>query len=93
LASSAAEQLAALQPAQLGASASRLGAASAVRAPRAIVVGAEVNRLAAKGAAMIYEGLVFLDGHLDKYGRVVVDLQCTRDLTWLEVEDVKFVPT
>lgn len=68
LASRAAEQLAALQAPQLGASASSLWAASAVGAPRAVVMGAKVDRLAAEGAAVVDKGLVFFDGHLDNIG-------------------------
>ncbi|OIW28823.1 hypothetical protein CONLIGDRAFT_670574 [Coniochaeta ligniaria NRRL 30616] len=74
LASSPAEQLAALQPAQLGVFASSLWASSAVRAARAIIVSAEINRLAAKRAAVVDKGLVFLDGHLDEFGEVTWNL-------------------
>jgi hypothetical protein len=40
-------------------------ATGAVRALGAVVVGAEVNRLAAERAAVVDEFLEFLDGHVD----------------------------
>jgi hypothetical protein len=59
-----------MQPAQLGGLASKsatsIWAARAMRAPRAVVMSAEVNCLAAKGAAVVDERLVFLDGHFDE---------------------------
>ena len=61
-----------MRPAQLGGTSRAAGglrattsvwAASAVIALRAIVVGAKVHCLAAEGAAVVDELLVFLDGH------------------------------
>lgn len=40
-----------------------VGARGAVRAFRAVVVGAKVDSLAAEGAAVVDELLVLLDGH------------------------------
>jgi len=37
-------------------------------------VSAEINRLAAKRAAVVDKGLVFLDGHLDEFGEVTWNL-------------------
>lgn len=46
-------------------------------APGAVVVGTEVDRLAAKGAAVVDKRLVFLDGHLDNKIRTDnVDSEC-----------------
>jgi len=50
-----------------------IGAGGAVRALRAVVVGAKVDSLAAEGAAVVDEFLVLLDGHIDGYVRVQGD--------------------
>jgi len=67
-----------MRPAQLGGTSRAAGgglcttasvwAASAVIALRAVIVGAKVHCLAAEGAAVVDELLVFLDGHCEGCG-------------------------
>ena len=58
-----------LQLARLDLFPSSLWAASTVGAPRAEVVRAEVDGLAAKRAAVVDKGLMLLNGHLDRCKR------------------------
>jgi len=77
-----------MRPAQLGGTSRAAGglgaaasvwAASAVVALWAIVVGAKVHCLAAEGAAVVDELLVFLDGHSEGCGCL------EREVVWVVV--------